>query len=673
MAVWKWDGSKFEQTIIRRDNLGLDAYLYCPGPSLAGVKDSEIHVPGAMVFAINTAYPHIRPDVWMGVDWPECYSRNLWHEPFMKCIRNGYQDCHSVGFPIKLGRNTYFLDTARPPKDKPYSFILDRGDTFTWHKNVFMWAIDVMVHIGAKRIHFVGCDLGCSEHDYHDGRSLKEAQRNENMRVYMSQSESLKTLAPMLKMIGVECISCTDVSPLNKFLPYKSLGKSLKDTSSRTMDFPVLDVRDVAASRKRICGITPTRGDRPQFMEQCRGMMDRQTRKLDKLYVIDYAPENDGNDQRERVIRGAKQALADGFRRALIIEDDDCYRNDYVETMADMWHDDIPLIGSWFYTMYHVSERCHITYRANQLGKDRRMNWPTLHSTGVDLETFLRFANSAWLGKNQNLDQDLWEWAQCNQVPYKLVEIPRLVISIKHGVGVQAGGCHTSIKGRPGIERDLDMAWLSRHTDPALHDFYASFGKHHDTELTKIANQYRTDKGNTAGPAHHYTPIYEKFIPRDKPIRLFEIGVGGALRATPDAVKEDAAPSLRMWKDYLHPESTVAGMDCVPKKVPAGIEFFEGDQSNPADLQRVVAAQRDNFDVIIDDGSHQSAHQKASLDFLWPHLAQGGYYCIEDLDAPTAAVTKAAIERVRESGKWNGFSGVKVAHWDGKLAVLQKA
>ncbi|MGI9263102.1 MAG: class I SAM-dependent methyltransferase, partial [Woeseiaceae bacterium] len=49
---------------------------------------------------------------------------------------------------------------------------------------------------------------------------------------------------------------------------------------------------------------------------------------------------------------------------------------------------------------------------------------------------------------------------------------------------------------------------------------------------------------------HHYFDIYARHFERfrDRPIRMLEIGVfrGG---------------SLRMWKDYSHPDSTIVGID----------------------------------------------------------------------------------------------------------------
>jgi cephalosporin hydroxylase len=49
------------------------------------------------------------------------------------------------------------------------------------------------------------------------------------------------------------------------------------------------------------------------------------------------------------------------------------------------------------------------------------------------------------------------------------------------------------------------------------------------------------------------------------------------------------------------------------------------------------------FDLIIDDGSHQQSHQIAAIQQLAPLLRSGGLFVIEDLqdDAATAAVLGA--------------------------------
>lgn len=54
-----------------------------------------------------------------------------------------------------------------------------------------------------------------------------------------------------------------------------------------------------------------------------------------------------------------------------------------------------------------------------------------------------------------------------------------------------------------------------------------------------------------------------------------------------------------------------------------------GDQADPQFLQRVVA-EHGPFDVVIDDGGHTMSQQIGSLEALFPTLAPGGRYLVED-------------------------------------------
>ena len=120
----------------------------------------------------------------------------------------------------------------------------------------------------------------------------------------------------------------------------------------------------------------------------------------------------------------------------------------------------------------------------------------------------------------------------------------------------------------------------------------------------------------------HYFPIYERHL---RPfagcqVVLLEIGVshGG---------------SLQVWRDYLGRRERIVGIDIEPRVVQLsepGIDVIVGDQSDPQFLAE-LARQYGPFDIVIDDGSHQFAHQIASMELLWPHVADGGIYLVEDL------------------------------------------
>jgi len=124
---------------------------------------------------------------------------------------------------------------------------------------------------------------------------------------------------------------------------------------------------------------------------------------------------------------------------------------------------------------------------------------------------------------------------------------------------------------------------------------------------------------------HHYFEIYCKhFEPyRSRPIKMLEIGVyrGG---------------SLRMWKEFFHPESTIVGIDidksCQAHEIADQNVYVRiGSQADP-DFLRKVNDEFGPFDIILDDGSHKTHHQITSFGALFrPALKEGGCYMVEDL------------------------------------------
>ena len=160
--------------------------------------------------------------------------------------------------------------------------------------------------------------------------------------------------------------------------------------------------------------------------------------------------------------------------------------------------------------------------------------------------------------------------------------------------------------------------------------------------LTALADHYGTDKGS--GPdGHHYTRVYSELFEklRDRPVRLLEIGLMGlGRRGWDDELLRDSgkacgrdAPSLRMWAHYF-PRGEIFGVDFNDF---SGVEIarcriLRGDASRPADLLAAIDETGGNFDIVIDDASHASDHQQIALGTLFPAVAPGGLYIIEDLN-----------------------------------------
>lgn len=127
--------------------------------------------------------------------------------------------------------------------------------------------------------------------------------------------------------------------------------------------------------------------------------------------------------------------------------------------------------------------------------------------------------------------------------------------------------------------------------------------------LLKLAQKYGTDKAG-----HGYIPHYEAHLP-ERPKRILEIGcLTGA--------------SLRMWREYF-PDAEIHCLDLFEEhKEPTDITsviYWKGSQTDQYILEQL---RRIEFDVIIDDGSHNSVDQLVSF---WSLIGATKLYVCEDL------------------------------------------
>jgi len=150
------------------------------------------------------------------------------------------------------------------------------------------------------------------------------------------------------------------------------------------------------------------------------------------------------------------------------------------------------------------------------------------------------------------------------------------------------------------------------------------------TLLCELGRKYGTDKCGwhlTAGDTvHNYGPAYYELFKdwREEVECVLEIGINYGC-------------SLRMWSEFF-PNALIAGIDsneeCM-RDYGGQICSFVADQYNERDLMHVVRCLaptgRPRFDLIVDDGSHEPAHQIFSAQVLLPYLTKRGYYVIEDI------------------------------------------
>ena len=116
-----------------------------------------------------------------------------------------------------------------------------------------------------------------------------------------------------------------------------------------------------------------------------------------------------------------------------------------------------------------------------------------------------------------------------------------------------------------------------------------------------------------------YDELFQNFQNREN-LRILEIGVfeGG---------------SQSILKKYFHASSIIFGIDINPNclNLDTGTNIRIGDATDKNFLTEIVG-EMGGIDLVIDDGSHLSSHQKKTFEILFPQLSEGGLYIVEDLE-----------------------------------------
>lgn len=136
--------------------------------------------------------------------------------------------------------------------------------------------------------------------------------------------------------------------------------------------------------------------------------------------------------------------------------------------------------------------------------------------------------------------------------------------------------------------------------------------------LVDISNKFNTDKYR-----HGFADFYDKilFDYRNQIKSVFEIGI---LKGA----------SLLSWNTYF-PYAKIYGIDKKSINIKnKNIKTFVGHQNDETILNSIIK-ETGNFDIIIDDGSHQLDHQQISLGILFKNLNSKGFYILEDLHTST--------------------------------------
>lgn len=135
---------------------------------------------------------------------------------------------------------------------------------------------------------------------------------------------------------------------------------------------------------------------------------------------------------------------------------------------------------------------------------------------------------------------------------------------------------------------------------------------------------YETHQGKLTDKWSIYLAEYDRIFAsyRESSVRLLEIGIqnGG---------------SLEIWTDYFRNAQKFVGCDIDPNCAKLSytdprISVIVGD-ANTDLVQTEIQFISQQFDIVIDDGSHFSSDIIKSFARYWPHIVDGGVFIAEDL------------------------------------------
>lgn len=132
-------------------------------------------------------------------------------------------------------------------------------------------------------------------------------------------------------------------------------------------------------------------------------------------------------------------------------------------------------------------------------------------------------------------------------------------------------------------------------------------------DLNEIGLKHKTDKSTIT---HCYLETYEQYFWkwRWSPLTILEIGVAGGA-------------SINMWREFF-PHAMVWGIDNNPD-CKHDDQILIGSQIDHLFLEGVLARIGEP-NIIIDDASHFGPNTIQTFKYLFPRVAKGGLYIVED-------------------------------------------
>lgn len=247
--------------------------------------------------------------------------------------------------------------------------------------------------------------------------------------------------------------------------------------------FLIIFAENKSVQLMKIAVIIPDRGDRPEFLEHCKKMLEKQTLKPETIIFVDYKPKSDKCDITERY-RTAYHSL-DGMNYdcILFMENDDWYAPEYIETMVYEWsasaylqnggvRPDVFGIGFTYY--YHIGIQKYMKFdhprRASMMNTlikpDLNIKWCADDYPYTDAYLWQNIVNrKTFIPIDHEAETSNW-------FPEKIISL-----GIKHGIGMSGGEYHRTKLDRYSDDDSHTSGFLMKNVDRESFEFYTTMSK----------------------------------------------------------------------------------------------------------------------------------------------------------------------------------------------------
>lgn len=265
---FRYEGTRRKAVDLRNLYHGCTCFLAGSGPQLKEVA-SDLATRRIVIAAMNNAAAVVRPNICVMADEARNYSNGILLDPsIMKFnylnLRNPSRvesEIPGTGLLMKNLPNMFFVRGNANTKAR--AFFL-RGSEFVWWKNVFTLSVQILHHLGFKKVVLVGCGFNITMgQKYAYESDMDKARVAYSQRTYDTQFRQVKSLMPIMKKVGFELVSATPDSKLNALIPYVKLEEALKEAEEqipehntvslghpldrKKVEFPNVDLKPVIA------------------------------------------------------------------------------------------------------------------------------------------------------------------------------------------------------------------------------------------------------------------------------------------------------------------------------------------------------------------------------------------------------------------------------------------